>query len=332
MKRLLFVLFLGLPALALSPKDYLGRLEIGINVNWATFKKVMHAYDARIPRDFRAIGFDHVRIRARAYRDAAYLDHLERVVQNSLAAGLLPILAFSGGALNQDPTPEVAEEGVRWWRAVARRFADYPEALAFDLLIEPAKKLNDHPELLRAFYRQAIAAIRETNPTRVLFLAPTHAAHPPYLPELEPLFKTDPYLAAESHFYASGPSKRREARLWTTGGPEDQACVLRHVREIVAWRKKTGVPVWVGAWMPSNYNKGNDYSVPEQVAFATFFRCALKSAGIPSAVNADQQSYDAAKKAWREDRLPVVQAIIKPQCDRITKAPAPGSGVPSDRH
>ncbi len=316
MRGLAFVVLAGLVALARPSSTYVERMGVGVDANWAAFRWEIQAFDEQIPRDFRAMGFTHVRIRAKGVGapDKAYLDHLERVVRASLRAGLFPVLAYSGGALNEEPGEEAVQDAVRWWRAVAARFAGYPEALAFDLFIEPAKKLNDRPGVLLAYYRRALAAIRPLHPRRVVFLAPRYAAKPAYLPELEPLFAEDPFTAAESHFYAAGPSKTRPNKRWTTGTPEEKALVLGYVREIVAWREKTGVPVWQGAWMPGNYNKGNDYSVPEQVNFATFMACALKEAGIPYAVNADHKFYDPRRKAWRPEMRPVLEAVLRPRC------------------
>lgn len=316
MPRLFLLLLLAAFALARPSSAYVQRMGVGVDANWATFRWEVEAFDERIPRDFRAMGFTHVRIRAKGIGapDEADLDHVERVVRASLAAGLTPVLAYSGGALNEHPGEKAIEDAVRWWQAVATRFAGYPEALAFDLFIEPAKKINDHPEVLLAYYRRALAAIRPLHPHRVVFLAPRFAAKPAYLPELLPLFRADPYTAAESHFFAAGPSKTKAKKRWTSGTPEEKAVVLGYIQEIVAWRARTGVPVWQGAWMPGNYNKGNDYSVEEQVRFATFMACALKKAGIPYAVNADHKFYDPKKQAWIPEMLPVVRAVVHPSC------------------
>jgi len=288
-------------------------MVVGIDVNWASFQKSINAYSAREPADFRTAGFDHVRIRTGRPATPDFLDYLERVVQDSLTAGLTPVLAYAP-ALNQDPGPATVEKAVAWWKVVAERFADYPPQLSFDLFIEPGKQMNDHLDVLRDYYRRALAAVRQTNPTRVVFLAPRRAAHPEFLPELDDLFASDHYLAAESHFYASGPSKKKEKRLWTNGTPAERALIERQIEYATGWRQQTGVPVWIGAWMPGNYNKGNDYTIAEQVRFAHFMACSLRAARLPYAVNADQKFYDINKKAWIPEMLPVVREITHPIC------------------
>ena len=61
------------------------------------------------------------------------------------------------------------------------------------------------------------------------------------------------------------------------------------------WSKKTSIPTWVGAWIPGNYNKGNDYTIAEQEAFAAFVSSELSKAKIPFAINSDTKFYDREK-------------------------------------
>ncbi|WP_293174708.1 hypothetical protein [Oceanithermus sp.] len=169
------------------------------------------------------------------------------------------------------------------------------------------------PELLD-LYRRTLAEVRKTNPTRIVFVSPRLRSAPEYLHELDPLFERDPYLMAEWHFYASGPSKHNPKKKWTTGTPEEKRRILDKIALARAWQRATGGSTWVGAWMPGNYNKGDDYAVSEQVAFATFTSCALRAADIPFAVNQANKFYDDEAGRWREAMLPVVEAVVRPRC------------------
>ena len=51
-------------ALARPSSAYVGRKGVGVDANWATFRWEIEAFDEEIPRDFRAMGFAHVRVRA----------------------------------------------------------------------------------------------------------------------------------------------------------------------------------------------------------------------------------------------------------------------------
>ena len=100
-----------------------------------------------------------------------------------------------------------------------------------------------------------------------------------------PIDPWDYIYMAEWHFYASGPSKTNKEKLWTTGTEKEKQIIIDKINLELDWQKKTGIPTWVGAWMPGNYNDGNDYSVEEQAVFAKFVSSELEKAKIPFAVN-----------------------------------------------
>ena len=111
------------------------------------------------------------------------------------------------------------------------------------------------------------------------------------------------YLMAEWHFYASGPDKINEKKLWTTGTDAE--------KKLITDKIQTALPTWVGAWMPGNYNKGNTYSVEEQTVFAGFMTKALSDAGIPFAVNSDTKYYNAAENTCISSMQPVFKTIFQ---------------------
>jgi hypothetical protein len=222
--------------------------------------------------------------------------------------------------LMDNPTQQNIERFASWWATLAKHYRGWSHLLAFDLVIEVHGKLNREPRVLNEAYQAALRAIRRYDPCRIVFLAPPHRDSPDYLDELW-VPRNDPYVAVEWHFYAAGPSPTNPEKLWTTGTPREKMLILEKIMEAVQWMKKTHIPTWVGAWMPSDYNHGNHYNITEQVKFATFMSCALREAGIPFAVNADQQYYDIKTHQWRRDRLPVVEAILHPNCSETGLGP-----------
>ena len=314
-----FILFMASFALAqtsvaITPAEYQHLLGVGIDADWAKTPRAMHYYNREEVRAFKEIGFDHVRIRMREDATPELLDHLQRVVGDALALGLTPVLAYKAEYFKEDPSPKNRDRVVAWWRAVAERFQNYPPEVSFDLIIEVTDQLNREPEKLLDLYQRTLAEIRRTNPTRIVFVSPRLRSAPERLHELDPLFKRDPYLMAEWHFYASGPSKENPKKKWITGAAEEKQLILDKISLALEWQRTTGGYTWVGAWMPGNYNKGDNYSVPEQVAFATFMSCALRKAGIPYAVNQANKFYDEEAGRWRKEMLPVVQAVLHPHC------------------
>ncbi len=298
----------------IPPGRYAKLLGVGIDVNWARSPREILFYSPEVPKDFRRMGFSHVRIRVRANLSEEFLRHLDRVIDDSLRAGLIPVLACAAKEFNEDPSKMNAL--VQWWRTIARRYRDRPYLLSYDLIIEPSKEVTS--EDLNRFYEKAIRAIREIDPYRIVFVAPRDHSNPFYLSELK--VPRDGYLMAEWHFYASGPSKRNPAKLWTVGTEEERKLVTDKIKVALEWQGRTGIPTWVGAWMPGNYNKGNVYSVEEQVKFATFVSCQLRRAGIPYAVNADSHFYDIERRTWKEEMVPVLEAILNPECNSGGKA------------
>ena len=105
--------------------------------------------------------------------------------------------------------------------------------------------------------------------------------------------------------------KTNEKKLWTTGTDAEKKLITDKIQTALAWQQQTGIPTWVGAWMPGNYNKGNTYSVEEQTVFAGFMTKALSDAGIPFAVNADTKYYNAAENTWISSMLPVFKTIFQ---------------------
>jgi hypothetical protein len=81
-----------------------------------------------------------------------------------------------------------------------------------------------------------------------------------------------------------------------------------------------GYKTWVGAWMAGNYNKGNEYTVEEQVGFASFMTRSLNGANIPHSINTDDKfiNFSSNPKTWftrttTAGGIPVRDAIINPE-------------------
>lgn len=68
--------------------------------------------------------------------------------------------------------------------------------------------------------------------------------------------------------------------------------------------------------MPGNFNKGNNFQIPAQVAFGSFLVKALDAKNIPWSVNAQKKYYDFELNEWfyitNETGLPVIHALQNP--------------------
>ncbi|MCP5512541.1 MAG: cellulase family glycosylhydrolase [Leptospiraceae bacterium] len=316
---ILFFFLMGFALLAdkqvVNSKKYVSLLGVGLDVDWMKTGQGMKYYDTQTVKDFKKIGLSHVRIRMKDKLSKDKLELLDKIVQDCLDNKLIPILAYQGNQFKTNPNEKTLNEVVEWWKVISERYKGYDPLLSFDIIIEVTDKLNKDPEILNQLYARAVKEIRKTNPSRFIFLSPRLRSSPENLKELKiPVGHNDSVLA-EWHFYAAGPSKKNENKLWTTGTEKEKDLIREKIQYAMDWQKETGLFSWVGAWMPGNYNDGNDYDVSEQVIFAGFVSCELKKNKIPHAVNSDTKFYDRKQKKWNEKMKPVLEAILNPkQC------------------
>jgi len=290
--------------------DYQKSLGIGIDVNWALHKKEIKYYSKKEPLDFKKVGFNSVRIRFNLQKNHN-INQIYKVVKDCLNSGLIVVLANSAQNFKKNPNNKNITELINEWVLIAKTFKNFPkEKLSYDLIIEPAKKLNKNIEKLNEFYKRVYTQIRKIDKEKIIMFAPTHCSNPYYLKYLW-LPKNDKNIMIEWHMYAAGPSKKTKNKLWTNGNEKEKKLITDKIQIATNFSKKHNIPTWVGAWMPGNYNKGDNYSIKEQIKFATFFEKELAINNIPNAINADQQFYDYKNKKWREKRMLVLKAILK---------------------
>ena len=87
------------------------------------------------------------------------------------------------------------------------------------------------------------------------------------------------YLMAEWHFYASGPDKTNEKKLWTTGTDAEKKLITDKIQTALA-----------------DGDSDMGWSL---------------DAGIPFAVNADTKYYNAAENTWISSMQPVFKTIFQ---------------------
>ena len=322
------------------PEAYQSSLRVGIDVDWAKTPKGRvaaqrsHKAGINVPELFRKRGFDHVRIRIKEsvldkkpnpLTHMRLIDELKVLVDDCFKAGITPIIAYRLDAYKADPMSDTKLSGaVAWWQEVARTFKKYPYRLAYDLVIEPAKKIKKHNERLNLYYAKATAAIHAIDPNRIVIVAANKISNPYELVHLV-VPKPTTYMMAEWHFYAAGPKRDNPKKQWTTGTAFEKQLITDKIRAAKSWSARMGIPTWVGAWMPNNYNKkgtrsrrttdgapdGGDHTVSEQLAFAAFMSRSLQQAGIPFAINSDTKYFDREHNRWYPSRKALLDTILK---------------------
>lgn len=296
---------------AITPYEYQKILGKGMDVDWSKTTQGKEYYNKQTVMDFKEAGVSHVRIRVKDKADDELFKYLDSQIDDCLEYGLIPIIAYQADEFKNEPTQKNINQVVKWWGKVAQRYKDKSHLLSFDLLIEATDALNKQPEKLNEIYEQLVTEIRKTNPTRIIMMSPRLRSDATYLSELKVPTNHNNYMMAEWHFYAAGPSKTNEKKLWTSGTKEEQDRITEKINLALSWQEDTGIPTWVGAWMPGNYNDGNDYTIEEQVSFATFMTQSLSKSNIPFAVNSDTKFYSRRTNQWIEDMKPVFRAIYE---------------------
>lgn len=295
----------------ISPNDYQKLLGKGMDVDWCKTSQGREFYNETAVIDFKKAGVQHVRIRIKDKADETLLSLLDSQINDCLSNGLVPVIAYQADEFKNEPNQDNIDKVVSWWTTIAERYQDKSHLLAFDLLIEATDALNKQPEKLNQIYEQLVTAIRKSNPTRIIMMSPRLRSDAAYLSELTLPTEHNGYMMAEWHFYASGPSKTNERKLWTTGTAAEKQLILEKINLALKWQNDTGIPTWVGAWMPGDYNDGDNYTIEEQVAFARFMVQSLTEAKIPFAVNSDTKFYNRETNQWVDSMQPVFNSIYK---------------------
>jgi len=115
-----------------------------------------------------------------------------------LDAHFLPGADFNsvGGDHRAYTDPAVEEEAGHCWRLMARRFAAEGPYLRFEILNEPVARENSQ---LNPFLAHMLAAIRETNPTRIVYVTSNQWSRFGTVPDV--VLPDDPNVALTIHYY-----------------------------------------------------------------------------------------------------------------------------------
>lgn len=166
----------GGPADAFEQNRRLGR---GVNILgydpiWESREKAR--FKTSYFRMIRDGGFTSVRINLHPFRhmdaehtlDAAWLATLDWAVRAATEARLMVILDLHEyNVMAADPVRN-KDMFLAFWSQVAPRFKDAPSSVLFEIMNEPAEKFT--ADLWNAWFPEALAVIRKTNPDRTVVI------------------------------------------------------------------------------------------------------------------------------------------------------------------
>lgn len=182
--HLLLVTWVAAAAIAADPADLLKGFRRGANLgNYLEAPRIQNWGATYNEKDFANIdreGFDHVRIPIR-WNDytgpapdfkieGAFYEKVDFLVTNAVLRGLSVIINIHHfDEFTTDPEAN-QEKFFALWRQIAAHYSNQPPAVAFELLNEP--KDAAATQVMNPIYETAVRFIRESNPSRRIFVGP----------------------------------------------------------------------------------------------------------------------------------------------------------------
>ena len=181
-----------------------------------------------------------------------WLEVLDWAVKNTQAQGLVAILDLHEfNAIGQNPEAN-KDKFLAFWRQISARFQNASSDVVFEILNEPSQKLT--PTLWNEWLREALAIIREKNPTRTVIVGPAFWNSVDHLGELE-LPDADRNLIVTVHYYkpmefthqgASWSNHKDKLGVDWQGTPEELGAINRDFDKVAAWAKEHQRPIFLG--------------------------------------------------------------------------------------
>lgn len=292
---------------------------IGYDPIWKSMEK------ARFKQHYFCVikdaGFSAVRINLHPFRhmddDNGYAlpdswwKVLNWAVDNALKSELMVILDMHEfGAMGTEPVQN-KDKFLAFWRQVSERLKDAPQSVLFEILNEPSRKLN--AQMWDQYYRQALAVIRKTNPTRIVIIGPSNYNSIASLNTLE-LPEDDRNIILTVHYYspmdfthqgASWAGRKDKTDVEWKGTAEEKATIESDFARAQAWAKEHKRPVFLGEF--GVYDKAPMESRVRYLSFVTRTAEKLGWSWAYWQFDSDFILYDVRGEKWVE---PVLDALI----------------------
>jgi endoglucanase len=269
-------------------------------------------------------GFDFVRVNLQAFShmdarnrlDPKWLAKLDDVVREAQKAGLGVILDEHDFNPCSEDLDVCRTKLSAFWQQVAPRYANAPRSVAFELLNEPHDKLNGEP--WNVLFAQVLGIVRQTNPTRIVVVGPTHWNSLADLPVLK--LPADPNLLVTFHYYepfhfthqgatwAGEEVKKLHGITW--GSASDRAAMRGDFDKVSAWSAANHRPILLGEF--GAYDKSGT-PLDLRVAYINAARSEAERHRFGWAYwqfEGDFVVWDMANQRWIE---PILKALLPQQ-------------------
>ncbi|MFN8441540.1 MAG: glycoside hydrolase family 5 protein [Caldilineaceae bacterium] len=267
-------------------------------------------------------GFDHVRVPIRwsthAEADApfqidkTFFERIDWVIAQAKANRLFVVINMHHyEEMMSDPIGHT-ERFLALWRQIAERYKDEPASVIFELLNEPNGTLNANE--WNKILPQAIAAVRESNPTRAIIVGPVQWNSIGYLYTLQ--LPKDPNLIVTFHYYEpfqfthQGAEWVNGANAWMgitwSGSEAEQAAIISAFDTAAKWAAKNKRPLYMGEF--GAYSKAD---MASRARWTAFLAKSAQERNISFSYwefGAGFGVYDRTANRWNEELL---QALLQ---------------------
>lgn len=243
--------------------------------------------------------------------DPGFFARIDEVIDQASARDLAVILDIHHyDELNADPVGQ-RDRFLALWSQIAAHYAARPSGIVFELLNEPELALTSGWNALLA---DAIAAIRPTNPDRIIVVGP--ALYNIHLALGELVLPDDSNLLVTFHYYFplqfthQGASWVAGSDAWlgtTWGSDADRAAVVADFDSVTAWAAANDRKILLG-----EFGAIDLADLASRAAYAGFVREQAELRGWPWAhwqFVSNFPVYDLDQEEWIE---PLYQALIPP--------------------
>jgi endoglucanase len=242
-----------------------------------------------------------------------WLAKLDDVVREAQKAGLGVILDEHDFDVCSQDVAACRTKLSAFWQQVAPRYAKAPRSVAFELLNEPHDKLNG--EIWNGLLADLLSTVRQTNPTRIVVVGPTHWNSLNDLPLLK--LPADPNLLVTFHYYdpfnfthqgatwAGDWVMHQHGVKW--GSDKDRAALRADFDKVAAWSAANHRPILLGEF--GAYDKSGT-PLDLRVAYIAADRSEAERHGFGWAYwqfEGDFVVWDMPKQQWIE---PIRKALL----------------------
>ena len=278
-------------------------------------------FEAKHFRLLKEAGFNSVRINLQPFRrmnasngyalGESWFEVLDWAVREARAQDLRVILDLHEfNALGNDPVTNKVKF-LAFWRQLSTHCQDAPESVLFEILNEPCRKLT--PALWNEYLAEALAIIREKNPTRTVIVGPAFWNSIDHLAELQ-LPAADRHLIVTVHYYkpmdfthqgAAWADRKDKLGVNWLGTEADLRAINEDFDKASSWAKEHNRPLLLGEF--GAYDKAPMESRVRYVASVA--RAAEKRdwSWAYWQFDSDFILYDIGRDSWVE---PIRRALI----------------------